>query len=89
MGHPGAQFDVVTGKKRKEERRTTVGERIKRMKDGDGDLLAAWGSTALAARMKDEWHCYHVNTIAYAAARRGCWPCSSLGGFFSRYFFLG
>ena len=50
------------------------------MKNGDDDLLAARGSTALAARMKDEWHCYHVNTIAYAAARIGCWPFSSLGG---------
>ena len=37
---------------------------MKRMKDGDDDLLAAGGSTALAARMKDEWHCYHVSSIS-------------------------
>ena len=64
MGHPGARFGVVTGKKMRERRRTTVGERAKRMKVGDDDPLAVRGSTALAARMKDEWHCYHVNTIA-------------------------
>ena len=34
------------------------------MKSGDDDLLAARGSTALAARMKDEWHCYHVSSIS-------------------------
>ena len=74
MGHPGARFDVVTGKKRKEKRRTTIGERLERMKDGDDDLLAAWGSTALAARMKDEWHCYHVSSISPRQPRRATGP---------------
>ena len=44
------------------------------MKNGDDDLLAARGSTALAARMKDEWHCYHVSSISPRQPRRATGP---------------
>ena len=64
MGHPGARFGVVTGEEDEREERTTAEGGIKRMKVGDDDPLAARGSTALAARMKDEWHCYHVSSIS-------------------------
>ena len=77
MGHPDARLDVVTGKEEK---------RNERMKGGDDDPLAARGTTALAARMKDEWHCYHVSSLT-AAAGIGHRPGSSLGGCFS-YDFL-
>ena len=75
MGHPDARLDVVTGKEEKRKKK-----RNERMKDGDDDLLAARGSTALAARMKDEWHCYHVSSISMAAGI-GHRPYASLGGY--------
>ena len=67
------QFGTSRCPARRRDRKGREGEEDED-EGSDDDPLAARGTTALAARMKDEWHCYHVSSISPRQPRRATGP---------------